>query len=309
MPLIERIMISAPCPISWDTMEGDNRVRHCSGCSKNVYNISDLTDREAEDFLQSIAGTNNHCMRFVRRSDGKVMTDNCPRGLRVIRDRVRKSWQCVAAALASLVALVPPSLSQQLPDLQYWAKRIVPAKAPEANYQYNPANGGNTVEFYPQYDSKLKVDSKYSYVESPLDALGGPMTEYTEPAPAPVRTVTARIKNGVKKVMIGGECEPARFAPRKGNFVVPAHGDKSAAELYAQASRNYMEQNYLLAQTQFQEALKIATAQKNSDPRFVQTIERGLFNTRFMLSPSPVVNEARNTYELSDYLDAFQKKK
>jgi hypothetical protein len=35
------------CPASWDEMEGDERVRHCSECELNVYNLAEMTEDEA----------------------------------------------------------------------------------------------------------------------------------------------------------------------------------------------------------------------------------------------------------------------
>ena len=104
MSFLDKAMIVAPCSVSWDTMEGDERVRHCSGCSKNVYNLSDMNAGEAEIFL----GQNGErpCLRFYRRPDGKIMTDNCPRALRALRNRMRK-----VVAIAAGVFLQKPAAS------------------------------------------------------------------------------------------------------------------------------------------------------------------------------------------------------
>jgi hypothetical protein len=58
----ETIMIAAPCPVSWDSMTGDDRSRFCTGCSKTVYNLSDMNDSELEMFLQK-NGFNNAMAR------------------------------------------------------------------------------------------------------------------------------------------------------------------------------------------------------------------------------------------------------
>jgi len=92
-------MIAAPCSIPWESMEGDERQRNCSGCSRIVYNISDMTRTEAEDFLR--ANGTSQCMRFFRRQDGTIMTDDCPRALRKIRDR----WMKFTRTASSFVAL------------------------------------------------------------------------------------------------------------------------------------------------------------------------------------------------------------
>ncbi|MBX9692322.1 MAG: hypothetical protein K2Z81_08065 [Cyanobacteria bacterium] len=108
--LLDQLMIAAPCSVSWDSMTGDDRVRHCAGCSKNVYNVSDMTYREANDFLRINGAT--PCMTFYRRKDGTIITDNCPVGLRKLRDRYRRLKQFVASMLA-LVFSSPHALAQQ----------------------------------------------------------------------------------------------------------------------------------------------------------------------------------------------------
>src|SRR5450432_1276774 len=40
MDRLDRVSIAAPCSADWDSMPGTDRVRHCSQCNKNVYNLS-----------------------------------------------------------------------------------------------------------------------------------------------------------------------------------------------------------------------------------------------------------------------------
>src|SRR4051812_47184360 len=40
LPLLDRITIASPCTASWDDMAGDDRVRFCASCQKDVYNLS-----------------------------------------------------------------------------------------------------------------------------------------------------------------------------------------------------------------------------------------------------------------------------
>ncbi|MBX9688542.1 MAG: hypothetical protein K2X27_17670 [Candidatus Obscuribacterales bacterium] len=110
MSCLDRVLVAAPCPVSWDSMEGDERVRFCSGCSCNVYNISDMSKTEAESFLEKNGVS--QCLRFFRRSDGTIMTDNCPRGLRAMRDRCRSSMKTVAGLVTALLAFVPAVRAQ-----------------------------------------------------------------------------------------------------------------------------------------------------------------------------------------------------
>jgi hypothetical protein len=80
LTVLNNLKIAAPCKAEWHDMRGDDRVRFCDSCSKNVYNLSDLTAGEAVALIQEAEG--HICMRLYRRSDGTVLTADCPVGLR-----------------------------------------------------------------------------------------------------------------------------------------------------------------------------------------------------------------------------------
>lgn len=85
---LDRVKIAASCQADWEQMfsfEGE-RVRFCSQCNLNVYNLSDMTRNEANALLARTEG--RLCVRFYRRADGTVLTQNCPVGLRALKNRV-----------------------------------------------------------------------------------------------------------------------------------------------------------------------------------------------------------------------------
>jgi hypothetical protein len=84
--MLENIRIAKPCPANWDAMTGDERVRFCALCSKNVYNLSGMTRDEAEDLLTKTEG--DVCVRLYKRADGTVLTSDCPVGLAAVRRRL-----------------------------------------------------------------------------------------------------------------------------------------------------------------------------------------------------------------------------
>src|SRR5262249_55448755 len=84
---------------------GDDRVRHCSECDLNVYNLSEMTRAEAERLILIREG--RLCVRFYRRSDGTILTQNCPCGLRVLIRRVSR----IAAAILTATMSVGSTLS------------------------------------------------------------------------------------------------------------------------------------------------------------------------------------------------------
>jgi hypothetical protein len=85
--------------MSWAQMTGDDRARHCQACKLNVYNLSDMTRREAESLIASREG--RLCVRFYRRADGTVLTRDCPRGL---RKQIHRISRFAGAALSALMS-------------------------------------------------------------------------------------------------------------------------------------------------------------------------------------------------------------
>src|SRR5262245_16139304 len=86
LPLLENLRIASPCSQSWEEMSGDERVRFCGACRKNVYDLSSLTREQAEALV--LAREGQVCVRFYRRADGTVLTADCAVGGRRVR-RVR----------------------------------------------------------------------------------------------------------------------------------------------------------------------------------------------------------------------------
>jgi len=60
-----------------------------------------MTTQEAEDLLRRTEG--RLCVRFYRRSDGTILTGNCPVGLRAIRDRLSRIRISIIAAVLSFI--------------------------------------------------------------------------------------------------------------------------------------------------------------------------------------------------------------
>lgn len=94
---LDHVRVAAPCPADWDQMIGSERMRFCGQCNLNVYNLSRMTRAEAESLIARNEG--RLCVRFYRRTDGSIITKDCPVGLRAIRRRV----SCVARAIGSMV--------------------------------------------------------------------------------------------------------------------------------------------------------------------------------------------------------------
>ena len=108
LPLLDRVAVKTPCKASWNAMEGDDRVRFCCSCSKNVYDLSAMTEDEAEAFLGLHLDDQDACVKLYRRPDGRILTSDCPRGARTRHVRraviAASAAVCAAAAVAGIVA-------------------------------------------------------------------------------------------------------------------------------------------------------------------------------------------------------------
>ena len=94
LPMLAGAKIASPCSADWDQMIGNDQVRFCKSCEKNVYNLSAMTAEAAEALIVEKEG--NICARFYRRADGTILTADCPVG-------VRRKWVRRVGGAAVLV--------------------------------------------------------------------------------------------------------------------------------------------------------------------------------------------------------------
>jgi hypothetical protein len=78
-------------------MTGNEQIRFCGQCNLNVYNLSGMTKREAEALITRNEG--RLCVRYYRRKDGTILTDNCPVGLRALKRRVSRLANAMMSAV------------------------------------------------------------------------------------------------------------------------------------------------------------------------------------------------------------------
>lgn len=102
LELLAEFDVASPCSANWHEMHGDERVRFCEHCSKNVYNLSAITADVALDLIR--AHEDGFCGRFYRRADGTALTADCPVGLHH-RVPSRRRWSVLAASFAGLIGL------------------------------------------------------------------------------------------------------------------------------------------------------------------------------------------------------------
>ena len=97
---LSSLKIASPCSADWNEMMGNERKRFCGECKLNVYNLSGMSQREAENLLINSEG--RLCVRFFKRADGTMLTKDCPVGWQAIRQHVSKT----ATAFASIIFAV-----------------------------------------------------------------------------------------------------------------------------------------------------------------------------------------------------------
>jgi hypothetical protein len=107
-------------------MVGDERVRFCKQCSRNVYDLSAMKRVEAERFLE--ANGVSACVRLYRRADGTVLTSDCPVGVKKKRVHLAVFSVTGAALLAAGAVL---GLGERQTCTKSWVVREHAVKPPE----------------------------------------------------------------------------------------------------------------------------------------------------------------------------------
>ena len=103
------LRIASPCKAPWENMDGDDRVRFCRECDRNVYDLSAMSEREARRLIAEREG--RLCVRFYQRRDGRVLTSDCPVGAKrsflAAGARSALTVAALASGLTSLAACEP----------------------------------------------------------------------------------------------------------------------------------------------------------------------------------------------------------
>lgn len=92
-------------------MAGSDRQRHCGACKREVFNLSAMSEAEAAAFLEAAAAlpenADKPCVSLFQRTDGTVLTADCPVGLSRRRRRaiLASTLPLGAAAVVALTAL------------------------------------------------------------------------------------------------------------------------------------------------------------------------------------------------------------
>jgi hypothetical protein len=113
------LKIESPCHADWGAMAGDARKRHCGECRLDVFNFSEMTQREVDRVLERAkkrAAKHSDarlCVRYVQREDGSIVTKQCATGFRANLLRAVRWTSAMVAALISFVPAMPLAASHQ----------------------------------------------------------------------------------------------------------------------------------------------------------------------------------------------------
>jgi hypothetical protein len=110
---LNQVHTAAPCSVDWDEMPGDDKVRSCQACRLSVYNLSAM---DVEEAAERIAQDDDRlCVRFYRRRDGTILTQDCPVGVESTKRKRRGAVLGTAAALAGVAGMVLMPTMETMP--------------------------------------------------------------------------------------------------------------------------------------------------------------------------------------------------
>ena len=115
------LQISSPCPMRWESLTGDDRVRYCGRCQLNVYNLAVMGKDEVENIFRSSTG--RVCGRLYVRSDRTATLRDCPEGrVDVVGRRIRYVFAGLCVLVFALVCR--NSSGPDLSGLPDWVQDI-----------------------------------------------------------------------------------------------------------------------------------------------------------------------------------------
>ncbi|HUS29361.1 MAG TPA: hypothetical protein VMZ53_12670 [Kofleriaceae bacterium] len=155
LPVLPNLRIASPCTERWDAMSGDERVRHCGKCDKDVFDLSALTREQAESLIRERAG--DLCARYYQRKDGTILLADCEVGARGVRRRnylAAGIAVTLAGGTAGAIALSANDPPEQVGSLS----------TDELEHTMGKIDFGSPVE--PQHWTKTGIDECDAYGDS-----------------------------------------------------------------------------------------------------------------------------------------------
>jgi hypothetical protein len=149
LPVLDDVRVASPCTMAWELMVGDDRVRHCAACDRNVYNLSALTRDAAEALIARRHG--RLCVRYFQRTDGTILTADCPVGRRqrTRRRLIAAGATAVLAGAAVAIVAAHPTHAQDAPSHPVDLMRAFGPASPDVSHDsylpYRPVAFPNVI--------------------------------------------------------------------------------------------------------------------------------------------------------------------
>jgi hypothetical protein len=152
-----RLKVASPCEANWEAMTGDEAIRFCGLCKKNVYQISNMSNDQVEELLAE-AGEKK-CGRFYQRKDGTLVTADCSVGLK--RKRRKQAVVGVSAGVLSVIGLAMSTVGGAPPPVSNISEQIT---APAEPLDQSPIMGAMEVlldeELAPEEPEEIDQDHR-----------------------------------------------------------------------------------------------------------------------------------------------------
>lgn len=117
---IDSIDVKNPCSEDWNEMKGNDEVRFCSHCSKNVNNLSEMTRKRAKRLVRDSNG--RLCVRYVQHP-----VTQKPMFAEQLLQITRRAPSVAAGVMSASIALSAQAYAQGSPDLPLEPRQRVEA--------------------------------------------------------------------------------------------------------------------------------------------------------------------------------------
>src|SRR5688572_18403137 len=94
------LRISSPCPKTWESLAGNDRIRYCGDCKLNVYNLAAMSREEVARIVRKTQG--RLCGTLYVRPDRTATIRDCSKG--ALRKKIRRAWAVAGVLLLAAFA-------------------------------------------------------------------------------------------------------------------------------------------------------------------------------------------------------------
>jgi hypothetical protein len=133
---LNSIQVKDPCSQDWNKMFGNDKVRFCEHCVKNVHDLSAMTRKKAEALVARSKG--GICVRYIRRPDGDIQTVSDK--LYQISGRASRLAASVFGASLTLASSIYAQQEKTISSLPAVERAIAPDQQKNAPKEQTPGS-------------------------------------------------------------------------------------------------------------------------------------------------------------------------